>query len=674
MDAHIRIKEMFKNIVRKLFLTRPALTICVALILGPAAFLFYECHYSPDIPFIFHDSKGSWIMYPYQLDARARQGGLVNACHFFKDFVIDESISREVFLHVKALRYYHLYLNEVYISVDSSQEKNWKKEIQIPITGILKKGLNTIRVEVFNSLGPSLLCLYVEGLKESISTDRTWKVSFGGDSYAQALLADDRRLYSEFLTVPTPFQDLIKKERILPFLFALSVILYGVGHFFFRTHSTRVLPLLALIGITTAWIFIFLAKILRIGPGIGFDSPGHLDYIIYILKNKSFPLAKEGWSMFHPPLFYLLSAGLLEMLRPIFLLVRPLSILKAIPFLCGLGNVWVAYFMGRMIFRYDPVMILWVVLSAGMIPMNIYMSAYVGNEPLLAFLISLSFLVALQILRNPGAPLRKMILLGILLSLALLTKITALVFILVISAFVVAKFVLIDRLSLKEVAGRIGFIYLLIIAIAGWYFIRNFIHLGNFLVVNWNLPEQLWWQDPGFHTIQYYLGFGEIFKHPYYSGFHSFGDSIYSTFWGDGYTAGLVFLRNRHAMWNYDFMSIVYLLAIPATVIFVLGLFRTIKMAFRERELGCRIIMSFLLLSLYAVGLFILYSTLKIPIYSQAKAFYGLSAMGPVSVIFALGLGVIHNWLKSPRLLVGRALLYGWFGTLMAVIYLSFGA
>ena len=672
MKANIQIKGISKNIFRKLFLTRPSITIVIALLLGPAAFLFYECHYSPDISFIIHGSKSAWIMYPYQLDARAREGGLVNACHFFKDFVIDESISREVFLHLKALRYYHLYLNEVYISVDSSQEKNWKKEIQIPITGFLKKGINTIRVEVLNPLGPSLLCLYVEGLKESISTDRTWKVSFGGDPNVQAVLADDTKLYTEFLTVPTPFQALMKKERILPFLFALSVILYVVGHFFFRTHSAKVLPLLALIGITTAWIFIFLTKILRIGPWIGFDSPHHLDYIIYILKNKSFPLAKEGWSMFHPPLFYFLSAGLLEMLRPLWGPVRPFSILKAIPFLCGLGNVWVAYFIGRMIFRNDPFMILLVVLSAGMIPMNIYMSAYVANEPLLAFLISLSFLVALQILRNPGAPLRKMILLGILLSLALLTKITALVFILVISGFLVAKFVLSDRLNLKEVAGRIGFIYLLIVAIAGWYFIRNFISLGNFLVVNWNLPGQLWWQDPGFHTIRYYVGFGEIFKHPYYSGFHSFGDAIYSTFWGDGYTAGLVFLRDRHAMWNYDFMSIVYLLAIPATVIFVLGLSRTIKMAFREKELGCRIIMSFLLLSLYAVGLFILYSTLKIPIYGQAKAFYGLSVIGPISVIFALGWGMINNWLASPRLLAVRAIFYGSLGTLISVVYLSF--
>lgn len=125
-------------------------------------------------------------------------------------------------------------------------------------------------------------------------------------------------------------------------------------------------------------------------------------------------------------------------------------------------------------------------------------------------------------------------------------------------------------------------------------------------------------------------------------------------------------------MWNYDFMSIVYLLAIPATLIFVLGLFRTIKMAIRERELGCRIIMSFLLLSLYAVGLFILYSTLKIPIYGQAKAFYGLSIIGPISVIFALGLGMVNDWLAPPRLMAVRAIFYGSLGTLISVVYLSF--
>jgi hypothetical protein len=79
-----------------------------------------------------------------------------------------------------------------------------------------------------------------------------------------------------------------------------------------------------------------------------------------------------------------------------------------------------------------------------------------------------------------------------------------------------------------------------------------------------------------------------------------------------------------------------------------------------------------LIISLYSVALFILFSTLKIPIYGQAKAFYCLAAMAPITVFGALGFGVVRDWLASSRLIVMRALFYGWLGTLLTSIYLSF--
>ena len=137
---------------------------------------------------------------------------------------------------------------------------------------------------------------------------------------------------------------------------------------------------------------------------------------------------------------------------------------------------------------------------------------------------------------------------------------------------------------------------------------------------------------------------------------------------------GKAFLEGRPDAWNYDYMSSVYLLALPAMATFLIGLFKAFQVALRGKESSCRLIIAFLTVSLYSVGFFILFSTLKVPIYSQPKAFYGLSAMGPISVIFALGLGEIHKWLSSPRLMAGRAIFYGWFGTLIVLICLSFGA
>jgi len=645
-----------------------------ALLLFPAVFLTIECFCNPDVPFIFSHPKADWIMYPYVLDLRPKIGGIPDPDHFFKEFSVDGEIPKDVLLHIQALRFCQVYINGVQLPIESSRGKNWKQEITTSLSGFLKKGTNTIRADVSNPLGPALLSLYVEGLKVAIATDENWMVSFSDTPYVQAILADDTRLYPKSLMVPAAWHIFMKNGKMVLLLFVASAIFWGAGHFLFPGNLKAILPRVALLGITVLWIYLFFSKMQQIHPGLGFDTRGHLDYIRYILKQRTIPLATEGWSMFHPPLFYLLSAGLLEVFRPLFPLIGPFSIVKVFPFLCGLGNIWVSFFIGRKIFRDDPVMTFWVVFSAGMMPMNIYMSFYIGNEPLLALLVSLSFLVVVQILRNPAAPFRKFILLGILLGLALLTKITALVVILVAGGFLALKLIFLDRLGVKKAAYRIGLVYSVIAVIAGWYFLRNFIYLGHFYVINWNLPMKLWWQDPGFHSIRYYLGFGEALRHPFLSGFHSFGDAIYSTFWGDAYIGGTGSFEIQHIIWNFEYMSIVYLLALPANLFFVLGLLRSVWMVMRRKDLESNITLAISILLLYAIGLMILYGTLKVPVYGQAKAFYCLSAIGPISIIFAYGLGAVNDWLASPRLWVVRAVFYSWLGTFISMIYLSFGA
>jgi hypothetical protein len=428
----------------------------------------------------------------------------------------------------------------------------------------------------------------------------------------------------------------------------------------------------ALFGITMIWVYLFLANMARIGPALGFDISHHLDYIRFILEKQSIPLASDDWTTFHPPLFYLLSSGFLKTFGFLHFSVKPFLLLKIIPFLCGVGNVWVAYGLARAVFKDDLLKILLAVVFAGFIPMNIYMSAYVGNEPLHAFLAGSSLLMTVHILRGPDIRISQMVYLGLLMGLAVLTKITAWVLVPVVLIFLAYKMIRVDRNKFQEVVLKSGLLFAGIFMISGWYYVRNVIHFGRPFVINWNLPGQRWWQDPGFHTIRYYLNFGEALRHPYFSSFHSFWDSIYSTFWGDGLIAGNV-IPDRPDVWNYDYMSTVYLLALPATGIFFIGLLRAIQMVLKKREPTSRLITAFLLISLYSICLFILFSTLGVPIYSQAKAFYCLSVMGPMSVIFALGLGTIHDWVACPRYL-GRACLYGWIASLVSMIFLSFGA
>ena len=130
---------------------------------------------------------------------------------------------------------------------------------------------------------------------------------------------------------------------------------------------------------------------------------------------------------------------------------------------------------------------------------------------------------------------------------------------------------------------------------------------------------------------------GSRLRHPYLAGFHSFWDGLYSTFWGDGGIAGRVYPADRHGLWSYDFMSAGYLLAIPATLLLLLGALRALGMALRDPDHRRRIAFSFLLTASWAVFFSLGFLTLRLPFFAQAKASYALCLITPLSLFFALG-------------------------------------
>jgi hypothetical protein len=636
----------------------------------PPIFILSQAIFSPDIAFLWPDSSAAWICFPTPLSGFTRS--YVDQGEFQKEFSINGKLKKQVFIHVKAFRRAELWVNEFPVPLKFTQ--NWKEGSRGLISPWLKQGANTIRVRVHNPLGPALLWVRVDGLDPPVRTDKTWKVRFHSRPYVQAIVADDTIIHPESLSLRTPLQSLSQKWVSLLLIFGLTIALFVAAPLLRKIGERESLPRIALLAIFAGWVYLFGEKMVKIGPDAGFDVTDHLAYIFRIIQNQSIPLPTEGWSMFHPPFFYLLSAGFLKIMGAFSSSNNLFPFLKIIPFLCGIGNVWVSYSLLRLVFPAGRARTLAGVLLAGFLPMNIYISAYVGNEPLHAFLVGLSLLWCVRILRSPDVAIRSVILLGVLLALALLTKVTAFAVASVATLFLLYKMIRVFPSRPGAVAARLGLFFLTLTAVAGWYYVRNVIHFGTPFVVNWNLPGKLWWQDPGFHTLDYYIGFGESLRHPYFSGFHSFWDSLYSTFWGDAFLGGKGSPAGRHPFWNYDYMSAVYLLALPAVGLLTVGLVQGIRMAFRGKEWNSRVTWAFLILTVFAVFIFFFYGTLKVPVYGQAKAFYLLGIMSPISVLWALGFGVIKDWLASSRFIVLRALFYGWLGTLLASIYLSFAA
>src|SRR5207245_1857789 len=94
---------------------------------------------------------------------------------------------------------------------------------------------------------------------------------------------------------------------------------------------------------------------------------------------------------------------------------------------------------------------------------------------------------------------------------------------------------------------------------------------GRPMVGNWEPGSAFaWWQDPGFRTGAFYLGFGQALVCPLFSGLHSFADGMYSTLWGDGLAGGAARLAARPP-WNYDWMNSGYLLAVGLSLLFLIG-------------------------------------------------------------------------------------------------------
>ncbi len=495
----------------------------------------FSC-YSPDIPFLWLDSSAAWIRYPSPLSG-LYPGLRGSEAIFRKIFSCQNERSEQIFIHLKSFGRAELWVNEFPDSAGVHRE-NWKEGSRGQISPWLKQGANTIRVMVNNPLGPALLWMKVEGLDPPVRTDETWKVRFESDPYVQAILADDTRANPESLSIPTPLQSLSQKWVSLLLILGLTIVLFGAAPLFRKIGERESLPRIALLAIFGMWVYLFGEKMVKIGPGAGFDVGNHLAYIFYIFQNQRIPLPTEGWSMFHPPFFYLLSAGFLQIMGSFYSWDNLFPFLKIIPLLCGMGNIWVSYSFLRLVFPDDRARILGGVILAGFLPMNIYISAYVGNEPLHAFLAGCSLVIAVHILRSSEVRSPHMIYLGLLLGLAMLTKITAGALVPVVVIFLAYKMIRVDGKNLKEVASRLGLFILVMTVICGWYYIRNIIHFGRPFMINWDLPGQRWWQDPGFHTVQYYLSFGEALRHPYFSAFHSFWDALYSTFWGDGLIGG----------------------------------------------------------------------------------------------------------------------------------------
>jgi hypothetical protein len=168
------------------------------------------------------------------------------------------------------------------------------------------------------------------------------------------------------------------------------------------------------------------------------------------------------------------------------------------------------------------------------------------------------------------------------------------------------------------------------------------------------------------------LSFGESLIYPYFSGFISFWDSLYTTFWADGFLGGKTGVSTRHPFWNYRLMAAGLLLALPATAALFAGFIRTAIAAWKEPSANRRAAFGLIALVWSGMAFAAFWVTLGLPYHGQARISYLLAALPAWALFFAWSISGLDRWLHKNWGVGGRALLFAWLGALFGTLYLGF--
>jgi Tfp pilus assembly protein PilF len=281
-------------------------------------------------------------------------------------------------------------------------------------------------------------------------------------------------------------------------------------------------------------------------------------------------------------------------------------------------------------------------LVAAFLPANLFLHQYPTNEVLLATLATACVYLALRIVRDPDSGLGSYALLGALLGAAMLTKFTALLLVMVVTAVLVLRAIwrrTDGQHSIAPALARVGVMMAACVLICGWHYGRVWARFGTPLVANWDPANgRAWWQDPGYRTASDYCPRAGALREPLMPLASSVWDQFYATLWGDALCGGVPTVQNRPP-WNYGLIAGGYVLALAPAAAIAIGILG-LAVGFVRRPDP----MSMLVVGLIAaVAVAMVQLTLKVPYYSTVKGFFGLAALGPTCIAAALGVDMISR-------------------------------
>ena len=608
----------------------------------------------PQHAFLVARDGAEWIRpaRPFDLVARSLSLETVPFRHRFTNSL---PAGAPVELEVQALRAFRLSLNGRVLGEVGPQEASWRYPRRFDLSPALVPGENELRIEVQNDTGWPLVLASSREL--ALATGPDWEAPGPGGPWQPAVSADDGRHHAISNDFPGAWQGLRAGWATFAVAFALGAVASLVAARGPRLRASHVRWL-----VMGALAAIGLHNLRLVDITLGFDAEFHIDYIRKVAFEHRLPLANEGWQAFQAPLFYLAAAPFYAVVSRVGSEALAMHAVRGLVLLVSLGLVEMVYRAARAAFPEREDLQILATAVGGLLPVTVYMSHYVSNEPLAALLTAALVVACLRMLVDPDLHFeRASLALGALFGLAVLAKVTAVLLL----PLVVAVLVRVARrrgLPLGALVGPLARFAVVSAAIAGWYFVRNQIVLGAPYVGGWD-PSRggAWIQDPGYRTPSDLLTFGAALDRPVYDVFTGLWDALYVSFWLDGFLGSSAFALAAPP-WHWGYAVACAPLALPLTAAMLAGFVRSLRRPrTREQEV---LLFASAAVALYVGAIFALY--LRLPIFSTVKSSYTLGLAPCYGLLFASGVDLL------PRRPVVRALLAGYLVAWLVFVFRAY--
>jgi tetratricopeptide (TPR) repeat protein len=611
----------------------------------------------PDVAILLPRPGAEWIRYPH--GARAGTRPAVELATLFSGSIELSGAPREASLEWVAFRSAEVRINGREVVLPDDRE-SWKRKVSVEVADYLRAGANRVEVAVVNDRGPPALWLRLEADGVVAATDPSWTASLAGATWSHAIPAAEPMVATAVdpaIVGLRPARALAERAAILALWAAIALVVAIAAEVAAarirrlpEATQRRALRLgtgAAVALVALAWVALVWNNLPSLSAVDGYDAEGHWEYITFVRDHGRLPQADQGWSMFQPPLYYVLAAWALGAAGATPDEAAAAAILRGLSIPLGVAQLLLLFGALRVLFPGRRAAALAGLTLAAFAPGLLLQFQFVGNDALAATLSSAALVVAMLSLRRDRAPVALSIAVGVLLGLGLLAKAT----VVPVAAVVVVGLGVAAPLrgrSLGDGLRTAGWTAGALVATCGWHFVGVWRRFGHPFAGNWDpgvLPG--WWQDPGYVTPGFFLRWGASLREPFLSAYGALQDGFYTTLWGDGLISGRTGIWIAPP-WDWEGMAAAYLLALAPAALVLIGGGALIVRLVRRPEASGWMVVSAGAVSLAALAVW----PLRLPVYSVVKAAFVLPAAVALCAFAGAGFEILASRSRALRIVV----------------------